>query len=130
MAYQIETTCICGDPETSKNHSFGAVSVPIYQTATFAHPGIGESTGHNYTRESNPTRDELEKTVLALEGAVDTVACTSGMAAISLMMELFDSGSHFVCTEDLYGGSSVFLRHWKRSAVFIFLYKYSRCGGG
>ena len=50
MAYQIETTCICGDPETSKNHSFGAVSVPIYQTATFAHPGIGESTGHNYTR--------------------------------------------------------------------------------
>ena len=69
MAYQIETTCICGDPETSKNHSFGAVSVPIYQTATFAHPGIGESTGHNYTRESNPTRDELEKTVSALEGA-------------------------------------------------------------
>ena len=65
MAYQIETTCICGDPETSKNHSFGAVSVPIYQTATFAHPGIGESTGHNYTRESNPTRDELEKTVSA-----------------------------------------------------------------
>lgn len=105
MAYQIETTCICGDPETSKNHSFGAVSVPIYQTATFAHPGIGESTGHNYTRESNPTRDELEKTVSALEGAVDTVACTSGMAAISLMIELFDSGSHFVCTEDLYGGS-------------------------
>lgn len=105
MAYQIETTCICGDPETSKNHSFGAVSVPIYQTATFAHPGIGESTGHNYTRESNPTRDELEKTVSALEGVVDTVACTSGMAAISLMMELFDSGSHFVCTEDLYGGS-------------------------
>ena len=78
MAYQIETTCICGDPETSKNHSFGAVSVPIYQTATFAHPGIGESTGHNYTRESNPTRDELEKTVSALEGAVDTVACPSG----------------------------------------------------
>ena len=71
MAYQIETTCICGDPETSKNHSFGAVSVPIYQTATFAHPGIGESTGHNYTRESNPTRDELEKTVSALEGAVE-----------------------------------------------------------
>ena len=90
------------------------VSVPIYQTATFAHPGIGESTGHNYTRESNPTRDELEKTVSALEGAVDTVACTSGMAAISLMMELFDSGSHFVCTEDLYGGCLLYTSVRKR----------------
>lgn len=120
MAYQIETTCICGDPETSKNHSFGAVSVPIYQTATFAHPGIGESTGHNYTRESNPTRDELEKTVSALEGAVDTVACTSGMAAISLMMELFDSGSLLYVPRICMAVLSVFLRHWKRSAVFHF----------
>ena len=122
MAYQIETTCICGDPETSKNHSFGAVSVPIYQTATFAHPGIGESTGHNYTRESNPTRDELEKTVSALEGAVDTVACTSGMAAISLMMELFDSGSHFVCTEDLYGGSVRIFETLEKKRGFSFSY--------
>ena len=122
MAYQIETTCICGDPETSKNHSFGAVSVPIYQTATFAHPGIGESTGHNYTRESNPTRDELEKTVSALEGVVDTVACTSGMAAISLMMELFDSGSHFVCTEDLYGGSVRIFEALEKKRGFSFSY--------
>ena len=122
MAYQIETTCICGDPETSKNHSFGAVSVPIYQTATFAHPGIGESTGHNYTREGNPTRDELEKTVSALEGAVDTVACTSGMAAISLMMELFDSGSHFVCTEDLYGGSVRIFEALEKKRGFSFSY--------
>ena len=96
MAYQIETTCICGDPETSKNHSFGAVSVPIYQTATFAHPGIGESTGHNYTRESNPTRDELEKTVSALEEAMKDKNL--------LVMAV----------------PSVFLRHWKRSAVFHF----------
>ena len=115
MAYQIETTCICGDPETSKNHSFGAVSVPIYQTATFAHPGIGESTGHNYTRESNPTRDELEKTVLALEGAVDTVACTSGMAASCLTVAAI-----LYVPRICMAVPSVFLRHWKRSAVFHF----------
>ena len=140
MAYQIETTCICGDPETSKNHSFGAVSVPIYQTATFAHPGIGESTGHNYTRESNPTRDELEKTVSALEGVVDTVACTSGMAAE--IEEMAKTRTHknlpgvtlpegIIYTADLEEAMkdknllvmavpSVFLRHWKRSAVFHF----------
>lgn len=104
MAYEIETRCIHGT-DLEKEHPFGAVSVPIFQTATFSHPGIGETTGHNYTRESNPTRDELEHLVSSLEGAIDTVACASGMAAIRLCMELFDLGDHIICTDDLYGGS-------------------------
>lgn len=104
MKYNIETRCIHGEG-VEKEHSFGAVSVPIYQTATFAHPGIGETTGHNYTRESNPTRDELENIISSLEDAVDTVACSSGMAAIRLCMEMFDMGDHIICTDDLYGGS-------------------------
>jgi cystathionine gamma-synthase len=103
MAYQIETQCICGNSKTE--HPYGAVAAPIYQTATFAHPGIGESTGFNYTRESNPTRAELEAVVSALEGALDTVACSSGMSAISLCLELLENGSHVICSEDLYGGS-------------------------
>ena len=41
MNYNIETKCIHGDNETNKD-VFGSVSVPIYQTATFAHPRIGE----------------------------------------------------------------------------------------
>lgn len=105
MGYGIETRCIHGEKNEVMEHSYGAVSIPIYQTATFAHPGIGETTGHNYTRESNPTREELEKTISSLEGAFDTVACSTGMAAISLCLELFDSGAHIVCTDDLYGGS-------------------------
>ena len=84
MNYNIETKCIHGDNETNKD-VFGSVSVPIYQTATFAHPGIGESTGHNYTRESNPTRDTLENIVSSLEGAIDTVACSSGMEGLQLI---------------------------------------------
>lgn len=104
MEYNIETRCIHGK-NAKNNHSYGAVSVPIYQTATFSHPGIGETTGHNYTRESNPTRDELEHIISSLEGALDTVACSSGMAAIRLFMELFDLGDHIICTDDLYGGS-------------------------
>ena len=91
MEYGIETRCCHGVTEIVKEHSFGAVSVPIYQTATFAHRGIGESTGHDYTRVSNPTRDELEQTISSLEGALDTVACATGMAAISLVLELFDT---------------------------------------
>lgn len=105
MKYNIETRCIHGDHNSTGEHSFGAVSVPIYQTATFAHPGIGQSTGYDYTRESNPTRAELEKKISSLEGAYDTVACASGMAAVSICLELFRAGDHIICSEDLYGGS-------------------------
>ena len=93
MNYGFETRCIHGNGTDEKTHSYGSVAVPIYQAATFAHPGIGQSTGYDYTRESNPTRTELEHTMSALEGAVDTVA------------ELFDRGDHILCTDDLYGGS-------------------------
>ena len=105
MNYGFETRCIHGNGTDEKTHSYGSVAVPIYQAATFAHPGIGQSTGYDYTRESNPTRTELEHTMSALEGAVDTVACANGMAAVGLCLELFDRGDHILCTDDLYGGS-------------------------
>lgn len=105
MDYRIETRCIHRGKNSSEGHSFGAVGVPIYQTATFSHPGIGSSAGFDYSRESNPTRKELEDVVTSLEGAADTVACSSGMAAITLCLELFDAGDHILCTDDLYGGS-------------------------
>jgi cystathionine gamma-synthase len=105
MNYQKQTRCIHGEDGVVNKHPYGSVGTPIFQTATFAHPGIGVSSGYDYTRESNPTRAELEQIVSSLEGAVDTVACSNGMAAVSLCMELFDPGSHFICTEDLYGGS-------------------------
>ena len=104
MNYGFETRCIHGNGTDEKTHSYGSVAVPIYQAATFAHPGIGQSTGYDYTRESNPTRTELEHTMSALEGAVDTVACANGMAAVGLCLELFDRGDHILCTDDLYGG--------------------------
>ncbi|MGC4018858.1 MAG: PLP-dependent aspartate aminotransferase family protein [Muricomes sp.] len=105
MSYDIETKCIHGKGGHQDAHPFGALSVPIFQTATFYHPGIGNSTGYDYTRESNPTRAELEETISVLEGAVDTVACSTGMAAIALCLELFKPGDHIICSEDLYGGS-------------------------
>lgn len=106
MKYEFETRCIHPANLELKQHPYGAVSVPIYQTAIFSHPGIGESRGYNYSRESNPTRAYLEEIISNLEGAVDTVACSSGMAAISLVLELFSSGDHLICSNDLYGGST------------------------
>jgi len=97
------TKCIHG----YSNHydNTGAVSVPIYQTATFAHEGLGMSTGFDYSRLSNPTREHLEKTVAGLEGGLDAIAFSTGMAAISTLMEIFEAGDHIIASEDIYGGS-------------------------
>lgn len=105
MALSIETKCIhLEDEDNCKNH-YGAVSFPIYQTATYAHPGAGKSTGFDYSRLQNPTREQLEKTVASLENGIDAFALSSGMAAISLLMELFSPGDNLIVDSDLYGGS-------------------------
>ena len=68
MNYGFETRCIHGNGTDEKTHSYGSVAVPIYQAATFAHPGIGQSTGYDYTRESNPpsvqTGESLEELII------------------------------------------------------------------
>ena len=83
----------------------GAVTVPIYQTATFRHPALGQSTGFDYTRSGNPTRQALEQGIAQLEGGGRGFAYASGMAAIASLLLLFDKGDHLVVTEDLYGGT-------------------------
>ena len=103
MAKEIGTRCIHLEEE-GINH-YGSVSFPIYQTATFAHPGVGQSTGYDYSRVQNPTREQLEKVVASLENGTDALALSSGMAAIALMMELFTPGDHLIVDADLYGGS-------------------------
>lgn len=105
MSDRFETLCIHGDPGVSLPDENRAISFPIYQTAAFGHikPGHNDS-GFDYTRESNPTRTRLEQVVSSLEGAVDTAAFSSGMAAISAVFELFAPGDHIICSEDLYGG--------------------------
>lgn len=87
------------DPKT------GAVSFPLYQTATFAHPALHESTGFAYTRCGNPTTLELENTMAMLEGGLKAYAYTSGMAAITTMLKMFESGDHLLVSDDLYGGT-------------------------
>lgn len=105
MSCSIETRCIHGEAHKFREDS-RAISVPIYQTASFAHIEPGHNgSGFDYTRESNPTRQYLEETVSSLEGAVDTVAFSSGMAAIAACLELFRPGDHIICSEDLYGGT-------------------------
>lgn len=83
----------------------GAVTVPIYQTATFRHPGLGQSTGYDYSRSGNPTREALENGIARLDNGCRGFAYSSGMAAITSLLLLFRSGDHIIVTEDLYGGT-------------------------
>ncbi len=83
----------------------GAISFPIYQTATFCHPAVGESTGFDYSRAQNPTRQELESTLAALEQGSLCRAFSSGMAAIAAVFHLLRPGQHVILSEDLYGGT-------------------------
>lgn len=83
----------------------GAISVPIYQTASFGHPALGQSTGFDYSRTSNPTRLALEQTLAAADGGHRGFAFASGLAAIDSVLRLFAPGERLVVTEDLYGGT-------------------------
>lgn len=101
----INTKCLHLEETEGKVEHYGAISYPIYQTATYEHLELGKSTGYDYSRLQNPTREHLEKTVAALENGIDAIALSTGMAAIALLMELFEIGDHIIVDSDLYGGS-------------------------
>ena len=105
MGRGINTRCLHLEETEGKTDNYGALSYPIYQTATYAHAGVGKSTGYDYSRLQNPTREQLEKVVASLEGGIDAFALSSGMAAITLLMEIFKPGDHIIAEADLYGGS-------------------------
>src|ERR1041384_4390295 len=83
----------------------GAVTVPIYQTSTYAQEGLGKHKGFEYARTSNPTRLALERNLAALEGAQYGYAFASGMAAIDTTLRLVKAGDHVIVSDNTYGGT-------------------------
>ena len=83
----------------------GAVSVPIYQTSTYAQEGIGKHKGFEYARTQNPTRFALESNLAALEGGKACFAFASGMAATNAVMTLLRAGDHIIVSDNTYGGT-------------------------
>ncbi len=83
----------------------GAVSVPIFQTSTYAQPELGKSSGFEYARTHNPTRFALEENIAVLEKGVKGYAFSSGMAAISAILSLVKQGEHVVASHNMYGGT-------------------------
>ena len=111
MERGLDTKCLHLEEDEGNVNHYGAISYPIYQTATYAHPGVNQSTGFDYSRLQNPTREHLEKMVASLENGISALAFSTGMAAITTLMELFQPGDHIVMDSDLYGGSIRLFQH-------------------
>lgn len=101
----------------------GAIMTPIYATSTYVQEGPGEHKGYDYARSINPTRLAYEKCIADLESGARGFAFASGLAATSTALEILDSGSHIVASDDLYGGTfRLFDRVRRRSANLEFTY--------
>ncbi|WP_100398523.1 methionine biosynthesis PLP-dependent protein [Bacillus sp. FJAT-44742] len=93
----------------------GTVSAPVYFSTAYRHSGIGESTGYDYSRTGNPTRELLEKAIAELESGDKGFALSSGMAAVQTVLALFKSGDEILASQDLYGGTyRLFEEGWKK----------------
>jgi cystathionine gamma-synthase len=96
--------------------AYGAVMPPIYQTSTFAFRDVCTNAGYDYTRSGNPTRAALEEAIAQLEGGSGATCTTTGMAAVTLVLNLLPAGSHLLATVDCYGGTFRTLEHLKVAA--------------
>lgn len=120
MERGLNTRCLHLEETEGKLEHYGAISYPIYQTATYEHPEAGQSTGYDYSRLQNPTREHLEKMIAGLESGIDAFALSTGMAAITLLLELFRPGDHLIVEADLYGGSIRLFDHVNKKNNYEF----------
>ncbi|HEV8312791.1 MAG TPA: PLP-dependent aspartate aminotransferase family protein [Burkholderiaceae bacterium] len=103
--------------------STGAIMPPIYATSTYVQSSPGVHKGYEYSRSQNPTREAFERCVADLENGARGYAFASGLAAMSTVLELLDSGAHVVSSDDLYGGTfRLFERVRRRSAGLDFTF--------
>src|SRR5438552_7838523 len=103
--------------------STGAVITPIYATSTYVQESPGKHKGYDYARSINPTRLAYEKCIADLEGGTRGFAFASGLASMATVLELLESGSHIVASDDLYGVTFRLVdRVRRRWADFDFIY--------
>ena len=103
--------------------STGAIMTPIYATSTYVQESPGKHKGFDYSRSINPTRLAYEKCIADLESGTRGFAFASGLAAMSTALELMESGSHVIVSDDLYGGTfRLFDKVRRRSANLDFTY--------
>ena len=93
---------------------YGATQMPIYQVSAFSHDSAetlekvfsNRTPGFSYSRIGNPTVDAFEKRIAALEGGIGAVACSSGMAAVTMaLMNILQAGDEVIAGTGLFGGT-------------------------
>ena len=119
--YEFATRAIHAGQEPDP--STGAIMTPIYATSTYVQKSPGKHKGYDYARSINPTRLAYEKCIADLEGGTRGFAFASGLAAMATALEVLESGSHIVASDDLYGGTfRLFDKVRRRSANLDFAY--------
>lgn len=118
----VETDTFLAQIGNHQNPQTGSINTPIYFSTTYEHPTLGESTGYDYTRTKNPTREVLEAALAQLEHGAVGLATSSGMSAIQLVFSQFPVGSQIVASRDLYGGSYRYYKELERQGLFHFHY--------
>ncbi|MFS1516175.1 methionine biosynthesis PLP-dependent protein [Bacillus sp. SCS-151] len=116
----IETAC--AQIGNRSENVTGTVNPPVYLSTAYRHTGIGESTGYDYIRTGNPTRQIVEQAITQLEEGDQGFACSSGMAAIQTVLALFEQGDELIVTHDLYGGTYRLFEESFRKNGFTFHY--------
>ncbi|MDG1896346.1 MAG: PLP-dependent aspartate aminotransferase family protein [Fuerstiella sp.] len=118
---KFETKCV--HTGVHKDQQYNSVITPIYPSSTFYFNDLESTSGYDYTRSGNPTRDALNENLAALEGGVGCVTTSSGMSAVHCAMSLFNPGDHIVVPADVYGGTfrliDQFLREKGLSFTFV-----------
>jgi len=98
--------------------STGAIMTPIFQTSTYVQESPGKHKGYAYARGANPTRNQLQKNIAALENGKFGLCFSSGMGATDAVLRLLNPGDEVITSNDLYGGSyRLFTKVYERAGI-------------
>jgi cystathionine gamma-synthase len=110
------TTAVRASLETDQQH--GAVVPPLHLSSNYTFAGFGEKRQYDYSRSGNPTRDALGAALTEMEGGAGAVVTSSGMAAITLILQLLEPGDTLIAPHDCYGGTYRLFQHLSAKGHF------------
>ncbi len=120
ISMKFETKCV--HTGVHKDQQYNSVTTPIYPSSTFYFNDLESTSGYDYTRSGNPTRDALNENLAALEGGISCVTTSSGMSAVHCAMSLFNPGDHIVVPADVYGGTFRLIDEFLREKGLLFTF--------
>ena len=98
--------------------STGAIMTPIFQTSTYVQESPSKHKGYAYARGANPTRNQLQKNIAALENGKFGLCFSSGMGATDAVLRLLNPDDEVITSNDLYGGSyRLFTKVYERAGI-------------